>query len=152
MSSSIKDENLITFLEFSVWEKLCAVDVKSVREVVRSREINILSDTSSSMIVGVIALRDEVVPVININKMLEVRRFRSITMLKKMIIVTCDSDLLAIPVSKATGLVRVPQEEVRSMDGNIFFDKIINMGKRRINILNLKNLGGLKWLKVSKEG
>ena len=98
------------FISFTVAEEEYGLELLGVREVIRVREITRLP-LAPSFIRGIINLRGDVIPIIDLRERLGLDA-REATAMTRVIVVQVEGRLLGMVVDSASQVVRIPADQI----------------------------------------
>ncbi len=134
----------LQFVVFRVGDEEFAVDIKRVKEIIRVREATRIPRTPS-YIQGVINLRGDVIPVIDLRRRFELESIE-VTGDTRTIIIEVGKDLVGFIVDSVTEVLRIVEDEVESPPNNVAglrSEYLLGVGKvdgRLIIILDVDKL------------
>jgi len=134
-------EKIRQFVEFKLGEEEYGVDILQVKTIERMMPITRVPK-APSFVEGVINLRGEIVPVIDLKKKFDLAR-SSITDNTRIIIVTLEDITVGMIVDSATEVIQLPQEAIEpapSITGGIDSNFLDGVGKIDGQLLILLNL------------
>ncbi len=151
--NEINEVNTNQFISFWLNDTEYAIEVKFVKEIVRySSIINI--PRSKEFLEGIINLRDNIIPVVNLGYFLGNDEFCA-TDSSRIIVITINQDLYGILVNKVSQVLRIPVFQINNCSDAIHKENrsllkgIANLenGKR---ILILLNISEFEFVQVEK--
>lgn len=134
----------LQFVVFRVGDEEFAVDIKRVKEIIRVREATRIPRTPS-YIQGVINLRGDVIPVIDLRRRFELESIE-VTGDTRTIIIEVGKDLVGFIVDSVTEVLRIVEDEVEPPPNNVAglrSEYLLGVGKvdgRLIIILDVDKL------------
>ncbi|MEJ5301127.1 MAG: chemotaxis protein CheW [Thermodesulforhabdaceae bacterium] len=140
--------SLKSFVSFNVAGEEFAVDIMRVREVIRLPAMFPVPN-APEFVEGIIHLRGRIVPVIDLRKRLRIagREYKPIDKFTRVIIITLEGKWTGFIVDAVSGIVRVPQDSLRSVPevlkqqvGGEYFDSVMQIGENLIIVLNLHKI------------
>ncbi len=137
--NNIEEEN--QYIVFTVEEQEFGVEIKKTKEIINMRE---LTDVPSSpdFVRGVINLRGEIVPIVDLHKRLHIKE-KTDDSEGKIIVVEMDENLVGMQVSEVKGIIRLSSNNIGSapeLTQDIKQDYIEGVGKLEDKLLILLNL------------
>jgi len=140
-ASAAKD--IRQFAVFSLGEEKYAVDISVIREIIRPVKITHIPG-APPFIEGVINIRGDVIPVIEMRKRFEVPGQREAP--PRMIIVRIEDQWVGITVDTVTEVVRVPASEIKPPpkvmggEGARYLAGVCSQGDELVVLLNLNEI------------
>jgi len=140
-SSAAKD--IRQFAVFSLGEERYAVDISVIREIIRPVKITHIPG-APPFIEGVINIRGDVIPVIEMRKRFDVQGQREAP--PRMIIVRIEDQWVGITVDTVTEVIRVPASEIKPppkvMSGEAarYLAGVCSQGDELVVLLNLNEI------------
>jgi len=134
-------EKIRQFVEFKLGEEEYGVDILQVKTIERMMPITRVPK-APSFVEGVINLRGEIVPVIDLKKKFDLAQSQ-ITDNTRIIIVTLEDITVGMIVDSATEVIQLPQEAIEpapSITGGIDSNFLDGVGKIDGQLLILLNL------------
>lgn len=139
IKKSVTNEQVVV-VEFSLGENFYGIDMAMVQEVIRSPETFIVVPEVHAAIEGVIRLREKIIPVVNLNKYLQLGNSYAQED-SRIIIVQKDAELCGFWVNKVNqihhlqdGQMEVPPELVLS--GKRYVKGVVKLEKEVIFVLD----------------
>lgn len=138
------DENYIMYVGFKISSEEYGIDIKLIKEIIRNTNITPVPNVSR-FVEGVINLRGEVVPLIDLRKkfnMKEIKRGKE----ARIIVVEVNNKYVGIYVDKVTEVLKIPVSNITpppQMVGAIEKEFIKNVGKlsgRLILIVDIEKI------------
>ena len=131
---SVRDRRAIgdlrQYISFSIGEEEYGLELLSVKEVIRLREITWLPK-APSFIKGIINLRGDIIPIIDLRDRFGLDA-RVATAMTRVIVVEVDGRLMGMVVDSASQVVRIPPEQIDPAPpilGSFSGDFITGVGK-----------------------
>jgi purine-binding chemotaxis protein CheW len=127
---------------FKVGDEAFAVDILLVKEVVMMREITPVPETAG-FVEGVMNLRGQLVPVVDLRKRLRARRLAN-SHEQRILIARLDSQMIGLIVDGTSEVVRVGQEQIEPAPdmmrevGADYVAGIINLEARFVTLMDLQ--------------
>lgn len=134
-------ENIRQFVEFKLGDEKYGVDILQVKTIERMMPITRVPK-APSFVEGVINLRGEIVPVIDLKKRFDLPEGK-ITENTRIIIVTVKDLTVGMIVDSATEVIQLPQDEIEdapAITSGIDSDYLEGVGKINDELLILLNL------------
>lgn len=134
-------ENIRQFVEFKLGDEKYGVDILQVKTIERMMPITRVPK-APSFVEGVINLRGEIVPVIDLRKRFDLPK-GEITENTRIIIVTVEDLTVGMIVDSATEVIQLPQDEIEdppAITSGIDSDYLEGVGKINDELLILLNL------------
>jgi purine-binding chemotaxis protein CheW len=132
---------------FRLQQEEFGIEIKNVREIVPMVNITHLPSASEHMMVGVINLRGQVIPVIDLSKLLELPSLSMLPKTARIVVVEVDDMVVGMIVEEVPEVLKIAQEDIESTPGIIqqkinmdFIEGIGKLGDRIIIILDLAKL------------
>ena len=135
------------FISFTVAEEEYGLELLGVREVIRVREITRLP-LAPSFIRGIINLRGDVIPIIDLRERLGLDA-QEATAMTRVIVVQVEGQLLGMVVDSASQVVRIPAEHIEQAPlllGRLSRELIAGVGKiddRLVTLLDVSAVLGV---------
>jgi purine-binding chemotaxis protein CheW len=139
------DTELVQLTAFRVGGEEYVLDIMRVREIIRPIPVTKVRK-GPRFVEGVINLRGEVIPVVDLRKRFELQTEEVPT--RKIIILTVEARILGLIVDGVTEVVRVPKSAIRPAPGLFephqapFFLGVVQFRGRTLLLLNVKNVVG----------
>lgn len=141
------------FVVFRVHEKEFGVDIHQAREIISATDLTYIPN-APDYVLGIINLRGEIVPVIDLDKRLELSEEGDQEEEDKIIIVEIDDSLIGMYVSDVTEIIRLSTQNIGSapeITQEINRDFVAGVGKLDDRLLILLNLNRVLSKKEVKE-
>lgn len=123
------------------------VEINNVREIVPMVSITRLPSAAEKMMVGVINLRGQVVPVINLSKLFECSSETELSKAARIVVVEVNKMIVGMIVDEVPQILKIAAEDIESTPGIIqqkvnmdFIQGVGKLGERLILILDLVKL------------
>jgi len=110
MDRMVQREEL-QFIVFSVGDEKFGVDVKQAREIIPSTELTKVPN-SPDFVLGVINLREEIIPIIDLKKKLRLNSDSRSNKDEKIIIVELDNNLIGMKVDNVSEMIRLYTSDI----------------------------------------
>ncbi len=133
------------YLTFRVASETYALNLRKTKEIIKPSKITVVPNTEE-YIIGVINLRGQIVPVIDMGERLKLTGDKAAIELRKIIIVEIEDVLIGLMVAQVNEVVEVNEEkieEVNETTDNIkrkYIKGVIRVKNNLIILMNLKNL------------
>lgn len=131
----------MNFIVFVIGEKEFGVDVKQAREIIPTTELTVIPN-SSDFLKGVLNLRGDIIPIIDLRKKLSLQGSSNYQD-DKIIIVELDQNLIGMQVDDVREMMRISADKIatppRLVQG-INSDYLSGVGKLEDRLLILLNL------------
>jgi purine-binding chemotaxis protein CheW len=101
----------LQFIVFSVGDEKFGVDVKQAREIIPSTELTKVPN-SPDFVLGVINLREEIIPIIDLKKKLRLNSDSRSNKDEKIIIVELDNNLIGMKVDNVSEMIRLYTSDI----------------------------------------
>lgn len=111
-ASPDQKERLMQLVGFVIGEELIGVDILTVQEIIREASITPIPN-SPDFIEGVINLRGNIIPVIDLRKRLNLARYEGQRNEHWILILTVEGRMTGFIVDRVTKVLNVPEESVR---------------------------------------
>jgi purine-binding chemotaxis protein CheW len=136
-------DDVVQLAVFSLGEERYAIDIHVIKEIIRPLKITSLPG-SFSFIEGVVNLRGEVIPVIDMRKRFDLPP-RSIQE-SRMIIVRVEGQWVGIEVDSVSEVIRIPKKDIKHPpkvvggDGSRYLQGVCKHGEELVILLNLDQI------------
>lgn len=110
MDRMVQREEL-QFIVFTVGDEKFGVDVKQAREIIPSTELTKVPN-SPDFVLGVINLREEIIPIIDLKKKLRLNSDSRSNQDEKIIIVELDNNLIGMKVDNVSEMIRLYTSDI----------------------------------------
>jgi len=137
------EKEIRQFVVFSLEEEIYAVDINVIKEIIRPMKITPLPK-APPFIEGVINIRGDVIPVIEMRKRFEVEGERDLP--PRMIIVRVENQWVGMIVDSVTEVIRVPASEIKPPpkvmggEGARYLNGVCQHGNDLVMLLNLDEI------------
>jgi len=142
---------------FKLGQEEYGVEIVQVKEIINLAEVTPLPQSSSS-VEGVINLRGQIIPIINIKRRLELT-IQEYSSEARVIVVEVDKQLLGVKVDEAVEVIRLDVSSIQALPEMVTQIKnqnfIVGVGKvdeRLIVMLNLTRILGSEEIEEIKKG
>ena len=107
-------QNNITgqYIKFKTGNQAFGIDVLNSREIVREEEITCIPD-SPDFVRGVIDLREEIVPIVNLQELFNINTLEEEVKEKKIIIIKVDGTLIGLQVNRVDEIIEINKETIK---------------------------------------
>ena len=135
---------MMQFVIFNISNEEFAIDIKKVKEIIRVKKSTRIPQ-APSFIQGVINLRGDVIPVVDLRKRFGLDA-TEITNETRTVIVEIRDDLLGLIVDAVTEVLRIDEEEIEPPPNNIaglkaeYISGVGKVDERLLIILNIEKL------------
>jgi purine-binding chemotaxis protein CheW len=129
-------------ISFKVGDEEYGLEILSVREVIRIKEITKLPK-APDFVTGVINLRGDVIPIIDLRKKFGLS-FREYSEMTRVIVVEVERKLMGMVVDSVSHVIRIGQDQIvppPTLVGGISADYIRGVGKLDERLIVLLNIG-----------
>ena len=129
-------------ISFRVGDEEYGLEILSVREVIRIKEITRLPK-APDFVSGVINLRGDVIPIIDLRKKFGLS-FKQYSEMTRVIVVEVDDKLMGMVVDSVSHVIRIGQDQIvppPTLVGGITADYIRGVGKIDERLIVLLNIG-----------
>lgn len=136
--------SMMQFVIFNISNEEFAIDIKKVKEIIRVKKSTRIPQ-APSFIQGVINLRGDVIPVVDLRKRFGLDA-TEITNETRTVIVEIRDDLLGLIVDAVTEVLRIDEEEIEPPPNNIaglkaeYISGVGKVDERLLIILNIEKL------------
>lgn len=137
---------------FSLGEQKYGLDVMDSREIITPDNLTSIPE-APSFVEGVIDLRDQIIPIINLSKKLNLNIDLDNS---KVIIISVENELIGLMVEEVVGIHNLNQQDIseapditKRIDSN-YIDGIANLNNELIIIINTSNILQIDELKEIK--
>jgi len=110
MDRTVQREEL-QFIVFTVGDEKFGVDVKQAREIIPSTELTKVPN-SPDFVLGVINLREEIIPIIDLKQKLRLNSDSRSNQDEKIIIVELDNNLIGMKVDNVSEMIRLYTSDI----------------------------------------
>ena len=111
-ASPDKKERLMQLVGFVIGEELIGVDILTVQEIIREASITPIPN-APDFIEGVINLRGNIIPVIDLRKRLNLSRYEGQRNDHWILILTVEGRMTGFIVDRVTKVLNVPEDSIR---------------------------------------
>lgn len=139
MESKVNERQFITF---SLDKVTFGIDIKKVKEIITFQEPTMLPGSSEDYMEGIINLRGQVVPIVNLSKVLNFSG-SGITNTSRIIVLEENHSTFGILVDKVNGVLKITEDAIdtenisRGSLSSMYIDGIAKTDGELILILNL---------------
>ena len=134
------------YIMFTVADQKFAVDIMQTREIINMTELTDMP-SSPDFIKGVVNLRGEIVPIVDLERRLDVSSLeRSAEKNQRIIIVSIDENLVGMQVSRVEGIIRLDADDVGEapeITRGIHENYIDGVGKLEEELVVILDLAGV---------
>ncbi len=134
------------YIMFTVAGQKFAVDIMQTREIINMTELTDMP-SSPDFIKGVVNLRGEIVPIVDLERRLDVSSLeRSAEKNQRIIIVSIDENLVGMQVSRVEGIIRLDADDVGEapeITRGIHENYIDGVGKLEEELVVILDLAGV---------
>jgi len=134
------------YIMFTVADQKFAVDIMQTREIINMTELTDMP-SSPDFIKGVVNLRGEIVPIVDLERRLDVSSLEmSSEKNQRIIIVSIDENLVGMQVSRVEGIIRLDADEVGEapeITRGIHENYIDGVGKLEEELVVILDLAGV---------
>jgi len=106
-----EDDGLIQFVGFGISKEHFGVNILSVQEIIRSTEVTAVPN-SPTFVEGVINLRGDIIPVIDLRKRLGLFNAEKVVKRNWILILTISNRAAGFIVDKVTKVLKVPKDSI----------------------------------------
>lgn len=141
------------FIVFKIGQQNFGIDVLESREIILAEEITIVPD-APDFVEGIIDLRGEMVPIIDLARRLNLKKESSNNLNKVIIISLNEENLLGIKVDEVDEIVRIASKEIANtpeITKNVDRDYILGVAKSNDGLLVLLNFDQVFSIEVVEE-
>ncbi len=134
-------EELNEFISFSIGEENYGVDIQTVKEVIRHKEITRLPK-APSFVKGVINLRGDVIPILDLRERFGLEH-KEYTEMTRVIVVEVDDRSIGMVVDSVSHVLRIGQAEIEPpppIVGGISAEYLRGVGKVGEKLIVLLNI------------
>jgi len=141
--SEASPEMICQLAVFSLGEERYAIDIHVIKEIIRPLKITSLPG-APGFIEGVVNLRGDVIPVINMRKRFELPPLEESEC--RMIIVRVEGQWVGIEVDTVSEVIRIPRKDIKSPpkvmggDGARYVEGVCKHGNELVILLNLDQI------------
>ncbi len=144
MDRTVQKEE-IQFIVFTIGDEKYGVDVKQAREIIPSTKLTKVPN-SPDFVLGVINLREEIIPIIDLKKKLRLTSDSQVKKEEKIIIVELDNSLIGMKVDNVSEMIRLytsdiaePPKIVKGINRD-YLSGVGKLGDRLLILLNLDKI------------
>lgn len=112
MEESAKNNVTGQYIKFQTGNQAFGIDVLNSREIVREEEITCIPD-SPDFVRGVIDLREEIVPIVNLQKLFSINTSAEEVREKKIIIIKVDDTLIGLQVNRVDEIIEINKDIIK---------------------------------------
>ncbi|HKL12609.1 MAG TPA: chemotaxis protein CheW [Halanaerobiales bacterium] len=112
MEQDVKNNVTGQYIKFQTGKQAFGIDVLSSREIVREEGITSIPD-SPNFVKGVIDLREEIVPIVNLEELFNIKEIKQEVKEKKIIIIKVDGTLIGLEVNKVDEIIEIEKETIK---------------------------------------
>lgn len=137
-------DEIIQFLSFTVSNELFGIDLIHVHEILRPAFITRIPNVEI-FVLGVINLRGEIIPIIDLKKKFE-QGFTDITKMSRIIVLEYNTKRFGLVVEEVKQVIKIQKSSISSinnqlsMDFNHMIDNVGRSGDLIVLIIDLKKL------------
>jgi purine-binding chemotaxis protein CheW len=137
-------DEIIQFLSFTVSNELFGIDLIHVHEILRPAFITRIPNVEI-FVLGVINLRGEIIPIIDLKKKFE-QGFTDITKMSRIIVLEYNTKRFGLVVEEVKQVIKIQKSSISfinnqlSMDFNHMIDNVGRSGELIVLIIDLKKL------------
>ena len=137
-------DEIIQFLSFTVSNELFGIDLIHVHEILRPAFITRIPNVEI-FVLGVINLRGEIIPIIDLKKKFE-QGFTDITKMYRIIVLEYNTKRFGLVVEEVKQVIKIQKSSISSinnqlsMDFNHMIDNVGRSGELIVLIIDLKKL------------
>ena len=138
------NDEIIQFLSFTVSNELFGIDLIHVHEILRPAFITRIPNVEI-FVLGVINLRGEIIPIIDLKKKFE-QGFTDITKMSRIIVLEYNTKRFGLVVEEVKQVIKIQKSSISSinnqlsMDFNHMIDNVGRSGELIVLIIDLKKL------------
>jgi purine-binding chemotaxis protein CheW len=138
------NDEIIQFLSFTVSNELFGIDLIHVHEILRPAFITRIPNVEI-FVLGVINLRGEFIPIIDLKKKFE-QGFTDITKMSRIIVLEYNTKRFGLVVEEVKQVIKIQKSSISSinnqlsMDFNHMIDNVGRSGELIVFIIDLKKL------------
>ncbi len=138
------NDEIIQFLSFTVSNELFGIDLIHVHEILRPAFITRIPNVEI-FVLGVINLRGEIIPIIDLKKKFE-QGFTDITKMSRIIVLEYNLKRFGLVVEEVKQVIKIQKSSISSinnqlsMDFNHMIDNVGRSGELIVLIIDLKKL------------
>lgn len=140
-----EDKEKIEYLCFLLGDEEYAIDVKLAKEVLKLREITPVPKTTD-MILGIVAIRGEMIPVFDIKKILGIDSIDYDEKNKKIVLIKIENNPVCIIIDKIIQIRKISQDQIEPPPINVsitkqeFINGVVILDDKMIRILNIEKI------------
>jgi len=141
-----EDEGIMQFVGFGIGSESFGVDILSVQEIIRSTEVTPVPN-SPTFVEGVINLRGDIIPVIDLRKRLSLYDSENTVTRNWILILSIGNRVVGFIVDKVTEVLKVPEESIDPPPGiviagleNQYIQGVCEIGKKLLIILDFESV------------
>lgn len=140
-----EDKEKTEYLCFLLGDEEYAIDVKLAKEVLKLREITHVPKTTD-IILGIVAIRGEMIPVFDIKKILGIDSIDYDEKNKKIVLIKIENDPVCIIIDKIIQIRKISQDQIEPPPINVsitkqeFINGVVMLDDKMIRILNIEKI------------
>ncbi len=134
------------YIKFVIGEQAFGIDVLSSREIVREEDITSIPE-SPNFVKGVIDLREEIVPIVNLEKLFNTKlSINEEIKEKKIIIIKVDDTLIGLEVDQVEEIIEIKHDTIKKAPSitkkynKEYIQGVANHDDELFIILDVKNI------------
>jgi len=151
-----REEEIKQYIEFEISDQIFGIDVLNSREIIKPQEITILPD-SPEFVEGIINLREEIIPIINLEKKFNIRSNKDKVINRQVIIITINKLLIGLKVNEVNGIIRINNKKIKDIPGitqklnKNYIKGVASLDKALLIILDINNIFSKEEIKQLKK-
>jgi len=151
-----REEEIKQYIEFEISDQIFGIDVLNSREIIKPQEITILPD-SPEFVEGIINLREEIIPIINLEKKFNIRSNKNKVINRQVIIITINKLLIGLKVNEVNGIIRINNKKIKDIPGitqklnKNYIKGVASLDKGLLIILDINNIFSKEEIKQLKK-
>lgn len=140
-----EDKEKTEYLCFLLGDEEYAIDVKLAKEVLKLREITPVPKTTD-IILGIVAIRGEMIPVFDIKKILGIDSIDYDEKNKKIVLIKIENDPVCIIIDQIIQIRKISQDQIEPSPINVsitkqeFINGVVMLEDKMIRILNIEKI------------